>query len=155
KAYTMFHVLSFTGLRRGEIFGLQWRDIDFKRKMISVKRTLIYDTTKREFQYGSPKTKSSIREIGIDDTTIEVLLKWRNFQREFFIGRGMNANSKEQLIFTSENNHYMTDTYLRRIIKRTTTKHDLPHITVHGFRHTHCSLLFDAGIDMNDVKDRL
>ena len=49
----------------------------------------------------------------------------------------------------------MTDAYLRRIIKRVTLKHDLPHITVHGFRHTHCSLLFEAGIEMQNVKDRL
>lgn len=49
----------------------------------------------------------------------------------------------------------MTDAFLRRIIKRVTEKLSLPRITVHGFRHTHCSLLFEAGIEMNSVKDRL
>lgn len=44
---------------------------------------------------------------------------------------------------------------MRRIIKRLTKKHDLPHITVHGFRHTHCSSLFEAGVEMNSVKERL
>lgn len=155
KAHTIFHVLAFTGLRRGELFGLKWKDINFKRKTISVERTLIYNEIKKEFEFGPPKTENGIREIGIDDNTIQILLKWRNHQREFFLGRGINVGSKEQSVFTSQTNHYMTDTFLRRVIKRVTTRNDLGHITIHGFRHTHCSLLFDAGIGMNDVKDRL
>lgn len=155
KAYTMFHTLAFTGLRRGELFSLQWRDIDFDRKTLSVNRNLIYNEIEKRFEYTTPKTKSSKREIGIDNHTIQVLLKWRNYQREFFLGRGININNPTQLIFTSVNNHYMSDSYLRRIIKRVTINNDLPHITVHGFRHTHCSLLFEAGIEMNQVKDRL
>lgn len=53
-------------------------------------------------------------------------------------------------MFTSQNNHYMTDAHLRRIIKRITERNNLPHITVHGFRHTRCSLLFEAGIEMKN-----
>lgn len=155
KAYTMFHLLAFTGLRRGEVFGLKWKDIDFKKMTLSVERTLIYNQQIKEFQFSTPKTKNSKRTIGIDQNTIQVLLKWRNFQREFFLARGINVNSPDQLIFTSQNNHYMTDSYLRRVIKRVTKKHNLPHITVHGFRHTHCSLLFEAGVEMNNVRDRL
>jgi len=155
KAYTMFHVLTFTGIRRGELFGLQWKDIDFNKKTLSINRNLIYNEEKKEFQLSTLKTKSSKRIIGLDAATIETLLKWRNYQREFFFARGINAGSDEQLIFTSQSNHYMTDAYLRRIIKRMTTRYNLPHITVHGFRHTHCSLLFEAGIDMHNVKDRL
>lgn len=155
KAYTMFHMLAFTGLRCGELFALQWGDIDFNRKTLTVKRNLIYNEEERQFEFAPPKTKNSIREIGIDQVTVQVLLKWRNFQREFFLSEGINVNSPTQLIFTSSNNHYMSDSYLRRIIKRVTKKTNLPHINVHGFRHTHCSLLFEAGIEMNQVKDRL
>lgn len=155
KAYIMFYTLAFTGLRRGELFGLQWQDIDFSRKTLSVKRNLIYNEQERKFEFSNLKTKSSKRIIGIDETLINLLLRWRNYQREFFLGRGLNVNNPEQLIFTSINNHYMTDAYLRRIIKRITEKYELPHITVHGFRHTHCSLLFEAGAEMHAVKDRL
>lgn len=155
KAHTMFHLLSYTGLRRGELFGLQWKDINFHKKTLSVRRTLYYNEEEKKFYFGDPKTKSSRREIGIDNATIQSLLKWRNFQREFFLGRGINVGSDNQLVFTSQNNHYMTDSYLRRIIERVTQEYDLPHITVHGFRHTHCSLLFEAGVDMHNVKDRL
>lgn len=138
-----------------EIFGLKWKDINFQKKTLSVERNLIYNEEIKDFELTTPKTKNSVREIGIDDATIQVLVKWRNYQREFFLGRGINVGSQEQLIFTSHNNHFMSDSYLRRIIKRITVENDLPHITVHGFRHTHCSLLFEAGIDMQNVKQRL
>lgn len=155
KAYTMFYTLAFTGLRRGELFGLQWRDIDFKNKTLAVSRTVIYNDEAKEFQFAEPKTKSSKRVIGIDETTIQNLLEWRNYQRQFFLRIGINTNSDEQLVFTSSTNHFITDNYLRRIVTRVTTKHDMPHITVHGFRHTHCSLLFEAGVEMQNVKERL
>lgn len=155
KAYTMFYLLSFTGLRRGELFGIQWRDINFKTKTMAVNRTVVYNEIEKKFEFAPPKTKSSKRIIGIDDSTIQILMTWRNYQREFFFGRGINASADEQLVFTSLTNHFITDSYLRRIIKRVTQKNNLPHITVHGFRHTHCSLLFDAGVEMQNVKERL
>lgn len=155
KAYTMFHLLAFTGLRRGELLGLKWEDIDFSKKILSVKRNLIYNEQIKEYQLSVPKTKNSIRDIGIDDGTIQILLKWRNYQREFFIGRGINTGSPDQILFTSQSNHYISETYLRRTIKSVTREYNLPHITVHGFRHTHCSLLFEAGVDMQNVKERL
>lgn len=52
-------------------------------------------------------------------------------------------------------NRFLVDNYLRRIITRITEDHNLPHITVHGFRHTHCSLLFEASVEMHNVKKRL
>lgn len=155
RAYTMFHTLAYTGLRRGELFGLQWRDIDFKKKTLTVDRTVVFNSEIKKYQFAEPKTKSSRRTISIDDVTIQKLLEWRNHQLQFFLGRGINAHSHTQLVFSSQTNHFITDSYLRRIIKRVTEKHNLPHITVHGFRHTHCSLLFEAGVEMHNVKERL
>lgn len=155
KAYTMFHTLAFTGLRRGELFGLQWRDINFKEKVLAVERNLIYNELHKEFEFSTPKSKASRRVIGIDNTTIQILLKWQAAQRMFFLEEGIDCMVEDQLVFTSQTNHYMTDAYLRRIITRMTEKHGLPHITIHGFRHTHCSLLFEAGVEMHNVKNRL
>src|SRR5699024_1859564 len=55
KAHTMFHLLSYTGLRRGELFGLQWKDINFHKKTLSVRRTLYYNEEEKKFYFGAPK----------------------------------------------------------------------------------------------------
>ena len=151
----MFHVLAYTGLRRGELFALKWEDINFKKRTLSVKRNLIYHTEKKKHMLSTPKTKSSIREISLDDRTLQVLLTWKNYQLESFLKLGMNVNSPEQIVFTSLTNNFIGDNYLKRIIGRITKQYNLPHITLHGFRHTHCSLLFEAGVDMQNVKERL
>lgn len=155
RAYTMFYTLAYTGLRRGELFALQWPDIDFDAKVLSVQRNLIYNEEFRQFEFSVPKTQKSMRTIGLDDTTLDVLWAWRLHQQAFFQKEGINVEASTQLVFTSATNHYLTDAYLRRIIKRVTKRHNLPHITVHGLRHTHCSLLFEAGVAMHNVKNRL
>lgn len=155
KAFAIFHVLAYTGLRRGELFGLQWRDIDFKRKTLSVERTVIYNEETKKFSYSTPKTKGSKRTLGIDDVTIQALLRWRNYQREFNLSIGINSGDPKHLVFTSDTQSFLSESYLRGVIKRVTKNYGLPHITIHGFRHTHCSLLFEAGVDMQNVKDRL
>ena len=153
--YSIFHLLAFTGLRRGELLGLRWKDINFQRKTLHVNQTVFYDEKESIYKFGEPKTKASKREIGIDDATIQTLLRWKNLQREFLFGQGYNVSSSDQLVFTSHNNHVISEGHLRTVIKRITEEYHLPHITIHGFRHTHCSLLFEAGIDMQNVKDRL
>ena len=60
-----------------------------------------------------PKTKSSIREISLDDRTLQVLLTWKNYQLESFLKLGMNVNSSEQIIFTSLTNNFIGDNYLK------------------------------------------
>ncbi|MCR8630715.1 site-specific integrase [Paenibacillus radicis (ex Xue et al. 2023)] len=58
-----------TGMRQGEILGLRWRDVDFNRKMITVRQSLNHDGK----EFGPPKTQCSIRSIRIDDGTIAML----------------------------------------------------------------------------------
>ena len=113
RAYAMFHVLAYTGLRRGELFALKWEDINFKKRTLSVKRNLIYHTEKKKHMLSTPKTKSSIREISLDDRTLQVLLTWKNYQLESFLKLGMNVNSSEQIIFTSLTNNFIGDNYLK------------------------------------------
>lgn len=138
---TMFRTFAFTGLRTGELLGLQWEHIDFDKKTISVKQVLV--RVKQQYKLQPPKNKNSRRTIGIDQGTLDKLALLRE----------QNPNS----IFVFSNAHgdhlniYYCYTKLKKLIK----KYKLPEISTHGLRHTHCSLLFEAGVSMNDVKDRL
>ncbi|WP_394701534.1 tyrosine-type recombinase/integrase [uncultured Enterococcus sp.] len=68
---------------------------------------------------------------------------------------GFNTIKKNQLLFSNLQNDYLQPTVTRKYIKQVCNKHNLKEITTHGFRHTHCSLLFESGASIKEVQDRL
>ncbi|MGC2996169.1 MULTISPECIES: site-specific integrase [Enterococcus] len=70
--YTFFSLLAFTGVRKGEALVLTWRDIDFKKKTISVTKTQAVGKNGK-LLVQTPKTKASNRVVSIDDHTLDIL----------------------------------------------------------------------------------
>lgn len=153
-SYPLFRLLAFTGMRKGEALALTWEDIDFNNKMLTINKTIARNT-KNEIVINHPKTEASIREISLDDTTIDILKKWRQDQRKYLLSFGHNSLRPSQIIFASKNNNYLDPLRPNNIQKRLCKENGLKDITIHGFRHTHCSLLFEAGLSIQDVKTRL
>lgn len=149
----MFHLLAFTGLRRGETLGLKWKDIDEVNGTLSVRRVIAEGEHKSVFQ--EPKTQSSKRTISLDPQTLKILTQWRKVQRKQLLSLGYNSNGPNQLVFTNKENHHLNLYYIGTALQRIIKTHDLKHINVHGFRHTHCALLFEAGLEMKEVQERL
>lgn len=154
KQLAFFRALAFTGCRKSEILSLQWKDLDLFNKSVSIGKTLAID------EYGkiiiqTPKTNSSVRSISLDDETVKILAKWRNTQREEYFQMGFNTSSDDQYIFTNERNELyypqVANDWLKYLIK----KYELPRITPHDFRRTHCSLLLQAGVPVKEVSERL
>ena len=141
-------------MRKGEALALTWEDIDFNNKMLTINKTIARNT-KNEIVINHPKTEASIREISLDDTTIDILKKWRQDQRKYLLSFGHNSLRPNQIIFASKNNNYLDPLRPNNIQKRLCKENELKDITIHGFRHTHCSLLFEAGLSIQDVKTRL
>ena len=153
--YVFFRVLAFTGMRKGEALALTWRDINFVDKTITINKTVSCDT-KGQLIITTPKTRNSNRTIQIDDNTLHSLKQWRTEQARYLIGLAYRPMQQEQLIFANLKNNSINNTvYPTLLLKRICQKHQLKEIKVHGFRHTHCSLLFEAGVPMKDVKERL
>ncbi|MEQ6997718.1 site-specific integrase [Enterococcus casseliflavus] len=153
--YPMFRILAFTGLRKGELLGLRYKDINFQNKTLSVKQTLAtVEGWKLEFQV--PKTEKSLRTISLDDETLKVIKKYMIKQKAFFLEHGLKAKENgEQLLFaTFENKPYYLD-FVNHNLERIIKEHNLKRITPHGFRHTHCSLLFESGASIKEVQVRL
>lgn len=138
---TMFRVLAFAGLRTGEILGLHWSEVDLTNKMIEVKQVLVL-TKEKGYVLQPPKNTRSERKIGIDQRTVDLLAELKN-------------NSNSDYVFSNVKGEHFNIYYCKNTINDIIAKYDLPKITAHGFRHTHCSLLFEAGVEMNDVRDRL
>lgn len=154
KQYAYFRLLAYTGMRKSEVLALQWKDVDTFNKELHINKTVAVDEHKNIILQ-TPKTKASRRTISIDTETLAILNDWRIQQRTDYLKLGYNTSSDDQHIFTSiKNTLYVPNTvndWLRYILK----KYDLPRITPHGFRHTHVSLLLEAGESVKVVQYRL
>lgn len=158
KNLVYFRLLAFTGARKGEIHALIWSDIDFHMCKLSINKTLV--VVNKSFKIHSAKTANGNRNISIDPLTISLLKKWKKYQKELFIRLGRSHNRDKQLIFTNDTfkfgNQYLYLNYGREQMKKICLKYpELRNIKIHGFRHTHASLLFESGATLKDVQTRL
>lgn len=150
KLYTAFRLLAYTGMRKGELYALNWNDIDFDKCSISISKTVSNSNHGRYIS--TPKTYQSNRTISVDEQTLIELKKWRLEQRKYFLERGIRIKQDaEQLIFSSLTNQIIENAYLNSFLKRI----DGIDVTVHSFRHTHASLLFESGATIKQVQERL
>ncbi|MDU3686253.1 MAG: site-specific integrase [Enterococcus faecalis] len=154
KQLAFFRLLAFTGCRKSEILSLQWKDLDTLKKSVTIGKTLALDEY-NNILIQTPKTSSSTRSISLDNETVKIMSKWRTIQRSDYFQMGFNTSSEEQYIFTNDRNELyypqVVNDWLNYLIK----KYKLPRITPHHFRHTHASLLLQAGIPVKEVSERL
>ena len=152
--YTFFHLLAFSGLRTGEAIGLMWSDVDFENKRLSISRTAVVIGKKQTVQ--DPKTKRSKRVIALDDETLNVLKLWKRQQIKEYFQAGVPYKHDLNYIFTNDIGGWLLAATMKVKLSRFFCKHkDLKKISPHGFRHTHASLLFEAGVTAKIISDRL
>ncbi|AUZ30150.1 site-specific integrase [Bacillus licheniformis] len=149
--YVMFYVLIFTGMRKGELIALEWKDVDLKEKTINIKQTMFFENGKEVIQ--TTKKYHSKRIITIDDQTAQILKKWRTQQKEMLLSNGITSEAKYVLI--RGDMRPLRLAYPNDLLNRMITKNKLHRITIHGFRHSHASILFEAGASIKEVQARL
>jgi Site-specific recombinase XerD len=154
KYYTFFHLLAYTGIRKGEALALQWQDIDTINNTLSVNKTISTDLGGGAC-IQTPKTSYSKRIIQLDNKTLNILKEWRKYQRILYLKLGFNTGSDTQYLFTTFKNELTVLSSPNVWLSRILHKCNLSHITVHSFRHTHCSLLFEAGATIKETQERL
>ena len=152
--FIFFRLLAYSGMRKGECLALKWSDIDFKNNTIDINKSLKAGENNRLY-VGKPKTKDSFRCLNMDAKTMNYLKQWRTKQQKQMFKLGMNFLSNNSLIFANSKGTYTVLSKPQRWNNAICKEYGLRHIKVHGFRHTHASLLFDAGVSMKDVKERL
>lgn len=146
-------VLLFTGMRSGECLGLRWSCIDFEEKTITIDKTLSYANNRRFLE--TPKTKSSLHTISMDDAVAEILLEHKKEQDKVKETVG-EAWQQPKMVFTSCTGHYYDRSLLNTQFRRLLRNHpEIPYISIHGLRHTNTSLLIFAGEDISVISKHL
>lgn len=151
--YCFFYIAIMTAMRKGEILGLRWKDIDFKKKQLTVKQVLSQDA--KSFISGA-KTKASNRTIDLSNSTLEVLKaqKAKIEQQKSILGNGYNSDH-DLVIATQIGTPVDSSNLRKRIFSPLIEKADVPKIRIHDLRHTSASLLFNKGVNIKVISERL
>lgn len=146
-------LLLYTGLRRGELCGLEWKDIDFERAVLTVRRSSLYLSGKGIFE-DETKNKTSERCMKVSDDVITMLRVWRAEQAKQRLQLGDQWQDHDRL-FTAWNGAPIRPDVITAWFHRFVTKNNLPPIHVHSLRHTNATLLIAAGTNLTTVAARL
>ncbi|HJA48306.1 MAG TPA: tyrosine-type recombinase/integrase [Candidatus Agathobaculum intestinipullorum] len=146
-------LLLYTGMRRGELCGLEWKDIDFERAIISVRRSSLYLSGKGVFE-DETKNETSERCMKVSDDVITMLRIWRAEQAKERLRLGDQWQDNDRL-FTAWNGAPIRPDVITAWFHKFVTKNGLPPIHVHSLRHTNATLLIAAGTNLTTVAARL
>jgi len=144
-----------TGMRRGELLGLKWSDVDLENARLSIRRTLTRTDNGKRVALGDPKTKKSRRTIPLTPQAVEALR--RHLERQLGeIEIPKHLYEDQGLVFTTETGTPINPSNLRQrsfapLLKRAS----LPHIRFHDLRHTCATLLLSKAVHPKFVQELL
>ncbi len=147
--YISLLTLSYTGLRKGELMGLQWNNIDFTKKTITVERTRDSSGSR------TPKTKNSYRTIRIDDIVLMQLKKYKTWCKETKFKYGKHLKEDDFVFVSYQNGNPISVSTINYGLKQAIKLSGLKTITVHGLRHTHATILLNNGVISKAIAKRL
>ena len=143
----------FTGVRLGELMGLEWDDINFREGIVSINRSSQYLADKGVFTK-TPKTESSIRDVAIPDFVVSLLEEykcWYDNQKALFGELWYDSNR----LFVQADGKPMHPSTISKWFEKFVAQIGLPVINFHGLRHTNATLLIAQNIDVSVVAARL
>ncbi len=138
--YEMYYIELATGLRRGELLGLKWEDIDMKQGIIRVRRQV--SRIDGKIVEAPLKTKNSYRTVTISPQAIEVL-------------KQQKAKTNDQYVFPSPNGGPISPDSVNNMLKRVLERAGIPKVRFHDLRHTFATLALQNGVDIKTVSRML
>jgi integrase len=150
RLFAAFHLSAHTGMRRGEILGLRWGDLDAEHLRLSVQQALV--SIAYEVQLSDVKTDNGRRTVDLDEGTVAVLEQWRCVRTTERDGR---RPADTELVFTKPDGAWVHPDIFSQIFDRKVEKLDVPVISLHDLRHTHATIMLKAGVPVKVVSERL
>ena len=148
----LWRLALFTGLRRGEILGLKWADLDLERKKLDVKRTYSRGDGS-SFDFGQPKTTHGRRTVILPSLMVDTLRKHRKKQVEARLA--VAGYQDHDLVFADALGEPIHPNTLRKHFVKLIAKAQVPAIRFHDMRHTHATLLMKNNVNPKIVSERL
>ena len=151
KWQTIIKIGIYTGMRRGEIAGLSWNNIDLKNGLLHIEKQCKYSSS-RGVYLKTPKSEKSIRTITIPKVVIDQIKtykKWYNQNKKI-----INIQDSKML-FCSEDGGLLNPDNITDWFSKFIKKNNLEKITIHGLRHTHATLLASNNMDIPTLSARL
>ena len=153
KYRAFFFLIAYSGFRRSEMLGLEWKDIDFENNIISIKRTSNY-TAERGIYTDTTKTKRSKRVLKISPYIMGILKELKDEQDEEALRLGDKWVETDRL-FVKWNGEPMNNQTPYGWLKEFCEKNDMPFYGIHSFRHFAASALISSGLDVVTVSGAL
>lgn len=152
RLYPLYLMAATTGMRRGELLGLRWQDVDLEGGRISVRQT--YVVVNYQPMFSTPKTKRSRRSIALDPATLDALrdLRRRQLEERMSMGAGYVESG---LVFTRTDGSAIHPQSLSDAFERQVRGAHLPPIPFHALRHTYATVALSAGTHPKVVSERL
>ena len=153
KYRAFFFLIAYSGFRRSEMLGLEWKDVDFEHNVITIKRTSNY-TAGRGTYTDTTKTKRSQRVLKISPYIMGILKELKDEQDEEALRLGDKWVETDRL-FVKWNGEPMNNQTPYGWLKEFCEKNELPFYGIHSFRHFAASALISAGLDVTTVSGAL
>ena len=144
----------YTGIRVGEMLGLQWKDIDFEKKVISVVRS--NQRVGKKLITKEPKTEGSVRRVSFGDGIGALLTEYKQWQDDerMLLGTQWQCE-KEAWLFTKWNGLPMGVTTPTQFWRKFLKTNGFPRMRFHDLRHLSATILIAAGVPIKSVSARL
>lgn len=146
------YLASLLGLRREEIVGLRWKNVDLKQRIISIVE--VRTTAGKKVIVKGPKTDESRRTLHITDELLDVLLRHKAKQ-EHFKSLLKSEYVDSGYIYTKDNGKCYRVNSVTEQFSRFLKKHQLPKIRLHDLRHSFASILYSEGVDLKSISEAL
>lgn len=153
KAFALLRLIAYTGMRKSEALALTWNDVNFIENELTINKAI--GRGKQTKLYLKTTKTGKSRTIKLDPTTLSILKDWNKLQKQQYIKLGINTMKKNQLIFSNTKNEFLQPVQVQKWMYSVQNKYQFKRVSPHGLRHTHCSLLFEAGASIKEVQDRL
>ncbi|HEY0696312.1 MAG TPA: tyrosine-type recombinase/integrase [Micromonospora sp.] len=152
RLHLLWRLVLLRGLRRGEVIGLRWADVDLAHRELRVVRPILQIAGK--VVTSQPKTKAGERVVSLDKETVTLLKAHRREQVKERLAWA-DAYEDNDLVFAKEDGSLVRPDYVSRRFRTLAERFGLPVITLHMGRHTAATLALEAGIDVKVVSEQM